>query len=290
MQMQAQLELIDECRTRMFRYKRDANIWPVYHYHPEYDLLLFPKNTGQFILGDCIETVEPGSVIVNGPHLPHAFHAFEPDENDDERPACVVLQFSTKSLGQSFLDREEMASTRVFLERARLGMKYTGEPRERVAELMMEFEDLNDAQRLAQLLTIFDILAHAPAADCRSLVSPGYSVGLTERSVGKIDIVTRYIHENLGNPIQQEDVAALVHMSAASFSRFFKRHTGRTYVQYLNEMRIGAACRELINTDKSVTEVAFDSGFSTLSNFNRRFRDIKQSTPSRFRQTYRKLR
>jgi AraC-like DNA-binding protein len=102
----------------------------------------------------------------------------------------------------------------------------------------------------------------------------------------RIDAVCRHINEHFTEGLTQPDVARVAHLSVPAFSRFFKRSMGRTFTDYVNELRIGSACRALIETDKSVAEICYASGFENLSNFNRRFLALKKMSPREFRRRY----
>ena len=277
-----QLEIIGATKTRLFRFKTDVNIWPVYHYHPEFDVLCFPKNTGQYIHGDHVGNMYPGIVVINGPTIPHAYQGHEADEDDPDNPACLVLQFSIKSL-EPLLQLPEMSSVRDFLGTASRGLELSGVTRATVAELMAAMINQNEVQRLAGFIQILDVLSSAPNGDRQRLASPAYNPTLNLENTQRIDKVTTHVRDNLHNSIRLEDAAKLIYMSPSSFSRFFKQQTGRTFVNYVNEMRIGVACRLLAHSDQPITDVAFEAGYNSLSNFNRRFQVVKGMTPTEFR-------
>ncbi|WDE95697.1 AraC family transcriptional regulator [Lentisphaera profundi] len=284
--MEAQLEIISNCQTRSFNYKEDTNIWPVWHHHPEYDILLIRKNTGHYINGDYIGELKPGTLLIMGPNLPHAFHAVEVDENDPTKPAMSVIQFSEESMGKGLFDKPETMHIGEFLKEAERSFEFSGKTRDEVHELILAMEELNDLQRFTQIIEVLDVMTRASREDRKKLVSPLYSPNLNRENVNKVDQITRHISNNLELPISLAEAADVCMMSPKSFSRFFKRNTGKTFVNYVNELRIAQACRRLIETKNSVSNICYDSGFNTLSNFNRRFQEIKGMTPREFRKRY----
>lgn len=283
---QAQREIITACEGQLFSFKADTDMWTTWHYHPEIDLLLTLKNTGYHITGDYIGDIKPGTLILNGSNVPHAFHPNEADEGDSGRPAMLVIQFSEDSLGADFLSKMEMARVRNFLDTTGSSFEFFGETRDRVDALMREMQEQNDVQRFAQFVLILDTLASAPETDKKALVSRVYSPSLNEENVGRIDRVKNWIVDNLDRPITLETVAVQARMSPKSFSRFFKKNTGKTLIQYVNELRVGVACQALIQGDASISEICYASGFNNLSNFNRRFRDVKGISPRELRTRY----
>ena len=286
--MEAQLEIINHVNS--FVFKLDTDMWPNWHFHPEYDILLILKNTGQYICGDHIGTMKPGTLILTGPNVPHATHPVEKEENDPAKPATLVVQFSEQSFGGELFKKKEFTKIRSFLAEASHGFEFSGETRRRAEEHLMGMCEMSDLQRFAHLLLLFEMLADSPAEDRQSLASPGYQADLKSENVDRVDRVTRYILEDLSRKVTLDEVADLVCMSPKSFSRFFKKSTGKNFVTYVNELKVGHACRLLTESKMSITEIAFDSGYNSLSNFNRRFLEVRGMTPREFRAGAEKLR
>lgn len=263
-------------------YKIDRDIWPVYHYHPEYDILLSLKDhRGRFISGDHTGPLERGTLIMNGPNIPHALHTGLPDEEDWSRPSLAVIQFSEDSLGREFLERQEMRPIREFLHAARWGFEFVGDTRERAAEIILGMRDLGELERLFELFRLLRLFAES--SERRVLASPAYAPSLRERDITRLDRVVRHLHAEMARLIRLETVARVAGLTPKSFCRFFRANTGKTLIEYVNAMRVGEACRLLVETGRPVTEIAFAVGFNNLSNFNRRFRELKGLSPREFR-------
>lgn len=278
---QPQLEYIPT-GSQAFVYKVDRDLWPVYHFHPEFDILLSLKDQGKFISGDHLGLLEKGTIFMNGPNIPHAVMPTGEDDGDWDRPAMAVLQFSEDTLGRDFLGRNELAPVRRFLQRdAQRGLEFHGRTRELAGKQMLAMREMDDLQRLVAVLDLLRLLAQSD--ERYPLASPGYSPSLRKRDIRRIDEVIRYVQQHKAEPIALESVAELIGLTPKSFCRFFKANTGKTFVAYLNELRIGDACQRLIETATPITEIAFDCGFNNLSNFNRRFREIKGMAPRDFR-------
>lgn len=277
-----QLEFIPTGPSQAMIFKIDRDIWPVYHYHPEFDILLSLKDhSGEFLSGDHIGRLQRGTLFMNGPNIPHALHSGKDDEGDWERPSLAVIQFSRESLGEDLLRKHEMQPVRDFLDEARFGFEFFGETARVAADLILEMEHQSPFDRFVQLLRL---LHHfAGSEEKRSLASPAYSPSLKERDISRLDEVLGFLRRNKAEPVTLEAAAAVAKMSPKSFCRFFKANTGKTLVEYLHELRIGEACRLLLESDKTISETAFECGFNNLSNFNRRFREIKGVTPREYR-------
>jgi AraC-like DNA-binding protein len=218
---------------------------------------------------------------LNGPNVPHALHPAEPDEADWDRPALAVLQFSAKTLGAELLSREEMGMVARFLEEAARGFEFHGQTRRDAARRILAMREQDELERFATFLLLLRDLARS--TERTALASPGYRPSLRAGQIERMDRVVRYLQQRLAEPVTLEEVAAVAHLTPAAFCRFFKASTGKTLVGYLNELRISVASRLLLETDLPVTEVALESGFANLSNFNRRFRLQKGVSPREFR-------
>lgn len=281
-----QLEILPTGPSRAFIFKIDRDIWPVYHYHPEFDILLSLKDhRGQFISGDHIGRLGEGTLFMNGPNIPHALHSGREDDHDWDRPSLAVIQFSRESLGEELLRKAELAPVREFLDAARFGFEFHGETAVRAAELMLAMREQSGFERFLQLLRLLQHLAQSE--ERTSLASPAFSPSLRERDISRLDEVLHFLRRRRDEPVTLAEAAAVAKMSPKSFCRFFKANTGKTLVTYLHELRIGEACRLLLETDRSVSEIALDCGFNNLSNFNRRFRQLKDTTPREFRSRFR---
>ena len=189
-------------------------------------------------------------------------------------------------MGADLFNRAETAHIGEFLSEASRSFEIIGASRDKAASMILAMDEMNELQRYTQILHLLDMLARSPRSELKKLVSPLYVPSLNKGSVTKVDQVTRYISANLNKKISLDEVADLCKMSPKSFSRFFKRNTGKTFVHYVNELRIAQACRRLMETKDSISNICYDSGFNTLSNFNRRFQEIKKMTPREFRTQY----
>ena len=264
---------------REFRWPRFPFNW---HFHPELELTLIKKGCGQRFVGDSIEEFEPGDLCLLGADTPHcwASHAGARGEGHSQ-----VIQFLPDFLGEGFLRAPEMRPIAELLQQARRGLALDGRLRQSVAKKMGAITAFSEGspQRLNVLLSILGEMAESLSA-CRPLASVDYAPPANERAGRKLAGVLDYIHCNLGSQLSQKQVAGTIRASPQAFSRFFKQGMGKSYVAYVNELKISKACRALIESDATITEIAFASGFNNLSNFNEQFRHLKMMTPRDYRQ------
>ncbi len=260
-----------------------------YHYHPQLELTAITESSGQRLVGDHLADFEPGDLVLHGSGLPHYYyHPFPLNAGEEAR--ALVVQWPADVLAPLFLEAPELREVQRLFDRAACGLQVTGEDREPVIALMREMTETTGAGRWAAFWRILQKLTR-PAIQERlvELASPEYSAGGDTRSRGgatpdqRIERVQKWLRENFRNNVRQSDAAKIAGMTSQAFCRFFRKHTGRTFNRFLNEMRIGYCCRRLIQTDLTTAEIAYDAGYRNLANFNRRFRELRQCSPTEFR-------
>ncbi|MEM7599940.1 MAG: AraC family transcriptional regulator [Verrucomicrobiota bacterium] len=281
-----QLEFIPTGASQAMVFKIDRDVWPVYHYHPEFDILLSLKDhAGEYMSGDHIGPLTKGTLIMNGPNIPHALQTGKPDDEDWENPSLAVIQFSAASLGEDLLRKTEMTVLREFLEEARFGFEFHGNSAREAATMIMAMKDQTPFERFLTLLSLLEYFALSEEKS--ALASPAFSPSLKEQDISRLGEVISFLQQNKTRQVTLEEAASVAKMSPKSFCRFFKGNTGKTLIEYLHELRIGEASRRLLETSDPISEIAFDCGFQNLSNFNRRFRLLKGKTPREFRTQFR---
>ena len=249
-----------------------------FHYHPEIELTLIVSSSGQRYVGDHIGRFAPGDLVLMGPDLPHMYI------NDDRfsgKAHSIVLQFLPDCLGPGFFQRGEMKAISQMLAKSRVGLVFHGRTRERAAGLLKDLTSLEGCARLVAFLEILELLAHSK--ECRALASPTYSPSLALYQGERINRVCELISKKFRDGITQGEAARTARMSSPSFSRFFRRATNKTFRSFLNEVRIGHASQLLLETDQTVAEVCYASGFGNLSNFNRQFLKLRKASPRDYR-------
>ena len=252
-----------------------------WHFHSEYELILIVESGGYRMVGDHLAPLRPGDLVLVGSNLPHIY------QNDEDVPGrvppvhAVLIQFEETCLGVELLRLPAFGTVRRLFKRAALGLHITGATRDTVATMMRDMAGLRGLRRIIRFLDILDALA--ASRECQPLASVGFRADGVSYDQERMNRVCQFIHERLDQTLFLPDLARLVHLSEGAFSRFFRLHTGKTFPEFVNELRIGRACRLLAEGERNVTEIAFACGFSNLSNFNRQFLQLKKSTPTEFR-------
>ena len=254
-----------------------------WHYHPEYELVLVLKSTGRRMVGDHIGYFDAGDLVFMGPSLPHVW-VNDPEFFKGEagyQANAIVVQFVDFFLGKTFMEIPEMEAFRSFLMRSNRGMVIKGDTREKIADTMTRMLTMNGLQRLSSLLSIFDLLVQT--TDYESLASPGYVQNTHLKSSDHPQKINQYIMQNFQEDISLPEIAGVANMALTTFCCFFKEHYRVSFVEYLNTVRIGYACKLISEKDLNIVEAAGESGFNNLANFNRQFKKIKNMTPSEYR-------
>ncbi|KIF79597.1 hypothetical protein QR77_39425 [Streptomyces sp. 150FB] len=247
-----------------------------WHYHREYELTLIAEGEGTRYVGTTVERYRPGDLVLLGPDLPHTFTS-EPYEGMAE---AAVTQFRHDFLGPGFFELPQFRGIDGLLARSARGLRFGGVGEDARAVLT----GLPHLEPAAQTVAVLDVLRRLAAdGSATPITGPGYAPAPSNATRDRIDAVCRHLQQTHTEPVRQEDVAALVHMSPTSFSRFFRAAMGRTLTDYVNQLRVETACSLLTGTSLPVTEVAARAGYRNLSNFNRRFRELKGLRPTGYR-------
>jgi AraC-like DNA-binding protein len=256
-----------------------------WHFHPECELVLVLKGDGKRFVGDSITDFVPGDLVLLGSNLPHwyrngaAYYANDPSLE----AKSLVIQFNREFLGSSFFGLPETAGIKKLLDRSRQGICITGRTREIVAGKMHQIVDSDGMDRLLQLLSILHVVAGS--ADCRLLSSQG-ATGINVKDSERVNRIYEFVMRHFTDPISTNEVSNAINMSPSAFCRYFKKRTRKNFTHFLNELRIGHACKLLQEEDLSVTEICFMSGYNSISYFNRQFKNFKKKTPQAFKQEY----
>lgn len=250
-----------------------------WHYHPELELTHIVRGQGTRFVGDSVLRYRAGDLVLLGANLPHCW--IDDEHGQGEINELVVLQFKADCLGAGFLDVPEAQPLQQLFSTALRGLRYTDDSAEATLQLMWQLLDKKGLGRLSVMLQLLEGLADAE--DAIPLASEVYQIDNSQFHGGRMTRVVDYVRAHLADEIKQTDVADSIGMSPQGFSRFFKATTGRTFVSFVNVMRIMEACKLLVNTQQDIIDIAFTCGYGNLSNFNRRFQELKQTTPREYR-------
>ena len=264
--------------------ERDESFFKApFHFHPELELVYIKESSGKRIIGDKIESFSAGDMVFVGRNLPHVWLNDEVyyQETSTLRAKAIVLYFNADVLGPVFYSMEETGMICDFFKMGEKGVQVSGKTKEIVAGKLEKMRTKKGLDKIIGLFDIFNTLCRSK--DLRLISSEGYQPEIGHAETDRLNVVYKFVQENFKSEISLNKVASLALLTPQSFCRMFKRKTNKPFIAYLNEVRISKACEYLLDTDVPISEVAYQCGFKTISNFNKHFKEIAKSSPKRYR-------
>lgn len=274
---------VPQTRKEAFRIQKDKlpHFYDKLHQHDEAQIMWIQASEGTLIAGDYVGRFGAGDLYFLGSGQPHVFrndHLDLPEVTN--QAASLSIYFDESYLGEVFWQLEEMKSIRKFLQASSKGFKVIGETLHHTLRLIREMTEMTGSDRIITFLQILQALSTSEDLLPLSVVAPIETYSQTEGK--RMNEILQFTFQQSHRKIYIEEVARIAHLSSEAFCRYFKTRTGKTYTNFLNEVRISNACKMMIRKEVSIQEVCYQSGFSNLSNFNRAFKRITGKTPSRY--------
>ncbi len=254
-----------------------------WHFHPEYEIHLITETSGRAFVGDYIGRFAPGNLVMTGPDLPHNWISETAADAEVDR-RCLYVQFTASFIAGCMAIFPEMGGIDTLLADARRGIEFTPATGGAANPILAELLTAQGPRRIGLFMELLGLLSSAP--ERRLLASEGYEPTPADYMAAPLNHVLAHIKRNLTGPLREGELSELCGCSRSAFSRRFRRHTGMSFVQYVNRLRIHLACGLLSqNRDARVIDVCYQSGFNNLSNFNRQFLARKKVTPTAYRES-----
>lgn len=257
----------------------------LFHFHEECQINYVVESVGTRMIGDSVESFGHDDLILVGSNIPHVWHnsrEYFISSNPENKAKSITLFFHPDKILDIFSQFGNVKTLADFFQLSKRCMRFKGEAKLQIKNLLMELaEEANVLQRLTLLTKILHVLSQTKDYDL--LTGAGYTNTYHLKDNDRMDIILKYIFNNFSKEILLEDVADMIHMNKQSFCRYFKNRTQKTFVEFVNEVRIGHACKLLNQEEYRVSNLAYDCGFNSLSNFNKFFKKIKGSTPREYR-------
>jgi AraC-like DNA-binding protein len=279
------LKISNPADTSFNLLKIDSAYFPTpWHYHPEIEIVLILEGTGKKFIGSSITDFEAGDLCMVGTYLPHYYKSDEVFyQSTDSKSRSLVIHFNADFIGDNIWESPEGQNIKSLLERCKRGIQFSKNVAKDIEEKFKILFELKGMPRLTLFLEILEFLAVSPEKDYLSVDAIQIR---NEVDSDRIKKVLEHVNINFMNTIRLEDVAELANMSESAFSRYFKKRTRKTFSNFLIDIRIEYACKMLQNDKLSIAQIALDSGFYNLSNFNRQFKVSKKITPLAYRMSY----
>jgi len=252
------------------------------HQHNEIQIMWIEKSEGTLIAGDYVGRFGPGDLYVLGSHQAHVFKndlAYFNDESSLEA-SSISIYFAEKYLSSEFWQLEEMEGTRKWVEKAARGFKILGTTKENLIFLLKKVVAQKSIDKLITFFNIIKLLSEATDIEILSVMASTQNYGSNEGK--RMDDILQFTLRESYRKIYIDEVAKVANLTEEAFCRYFKTRTGKTYTNFLNEVRVSQASKLLIDKDLSIQDICYQSGFTNLSNFNRTFKKVTGKTPSKY--------
>ncbi len=251
--------------------------------HKDYELKLITSGHGKRIVGNNISVFENGDLILVGPDLPHGHEFIQSEQNN--LPECLTLIISETLITGGLALPGELEAIRLLFNRALKGLAFKGDKLNEIAIQLRYLVQLNGFESYIALMKLLNTLTEIEDQEFISL-TPELPLSYY-KDIDQIKIVYDFVFRNLQNTITLDTAAGLLHMASGSFCRFFKKRTGKSFIQYVKDIRVSHACNLLSSSELPIAQICFESGYSNLANFNFYFKSIMKMTPSEYRKNFR---
>jgi len=247
------------------------------HQHQEIQLSYIISGKGTFIVGDTIKNYEPNDVLIFGSNVPHVLKS---DDEANPSSSMISLFFTFDSFGSDFFELPEFQKTKCFLLKGELGIKLKN-TEQQLKDKFISIANKNKLKRFIIFLEIIEILIES---EYETVASFSKKKLYSDNEGKRMSAVFELALNNYDKDISLEEVSNIASMTPNAFCRYFKQRTNKTFIQFLTEIRIENSCKLLSrNNELSIAEIAYQCGFKNISNYNRKFKSIKNLTPTNYR-------
>lgn len=267
-------------KARLFVDKEFPAAW---HFHPQYELTYMLGSTGIRYVGDNMSKFEHGDLVLVGANLPHCWKTVG---EQTENVQCVIVQWDEDLLGD-WLNKPELAHIRGLLRLSLRGVKFQRDKALELENKLVELVEQEPFERLHSLLWVLQELATTD--EYQLLAGPGFANCLSLQESERINTLYNFVKENSKTQITLQEAADQVSMGRESFCRFFKKTFNKSFFEFVNEYKINLASKMLIDTDLSISEIGYGTGYNNLSFFYRQFNKFMNMSPSKYRKEYQRI-
>ncbi|HEY5408376.1 MAG TPA: AraC family transcriptional regulator [Ginsengibacter sp.] len=283
--MQPKLEKVPLIHSSSITVKREITPYMDYpwHYHPEFEIIFVEKSYGTRFMGNHIGNFSDGDLMFISSNLPHLWKNDKDFYQDNEElfVDVYVIHFRENALMDGFFDLPELNHIKKVFIRAQQGVFIRcGKDHETISTLVKKVVSSSGFNRLTLFLKTLDAIANTE--DYELLSSPGYTSSVNLADTERINIVMDFVMNHYSEEVKIEKIATLTNLTTASFCRYFKSKTHKTFSQFLNEVRILNSCKLLVNSNMTITQICYNTGYNNISHFNRQFKIITGMTAKEY--------
>ncbi|MFD1294757.1 helix-turn-helix domain-containing protein [Lutibacter holmesii] len=259
------------------------NHLPFWHFHPELELVYVNKAKGKRHIGSHLSYFNNSQLILIGSSLPHSGFTDRFTSNGRE----TIIQFKEEFLGDTFFDIPEMQSIKTLFARAKKGLLFHPEAKKVIGPKIEALINYKGIDRITHFLQILKDLSLSE--DYSLLNVDGFAFEVEPQDNNKIEIIFHHVRNNFTQQITLDEISEKVSMTVPAFCRYFKKVTGKTFTQFVNEFRIVHATKLLAEKPTSITDICFESGFNNFSHFNKLFKKFTGKSPLKYRNEMKQL-
>lgn len=280
----ASVEILAAPRSASFLIKKfDKRCFEApFHFHPEYELTCITEGCGKRFVGNNMKGFKKNDLVLMGSNLPHCWKL---DHDKNSAGGSIVIQFHYNFMGENFWQSPEMELVQKLLKRSMAGIEFKGRIREEIKELMIaSFDEKTNFTKFIYLLKILSTLAGSKEFTLlnKKRTNPTQSDFHLERG----NKVFAYIVENFHSNVTLDEAAQTIGMTPTAFCKYFKKTTRKTFVETVTDFRINFATQQLVETDKTIADICFESGFKDMSHFYKIFRSRMEISPLNYRKQF----
>lgn len=257
-----------------------------WHFHSEYQLFTVLKGRGTRFIGDHMQSFREGDMVLTGPDLPHLWKNDKAYQNPENKLDVhgIVIYFPNNFLNNSVFQLDEFETISMMLKKSIRGIEIKGKTNQVIREMMIQLLNLKGGLSIIHLLKILQTIADS--SDCKLIADAAYINTNKESEKDRMGLVYEYVMHNFQEKVSLEEAAQLSNLSVSAFSRFFKSRVNKSFSDFLTEVRISNACKLLHETDLNISEISYECGFFTISNFNKLFKERVKMTPLQYRREF----
>lgn len=266
-------------KARFFDYEHFT--YPL-HFHTEYEIIYIKEGTGTRFVGNNISKFQAGDIVLIGSNLPHFMKSDEVYHSGDSdlRVKGTIIQFEKEFMYYAVNHYPHFVKIKHLFQESQRGIYFAAESFPKLRYLI---EKIPLESGLAQLMLFLEILKEMSETDNRQIISTADFVNETIYDTARIDKIISYLNRNYTRNVNLDEIASFAAMNSSAFCRYFKSKTGKSFKNYILDMRIGYACKLLLMEDISISDLSSECGFETISHFNKTFKKNTGYVPSQYR-------
>lgn len=283
--MKPLLKIVNTGKNKAFQIMKvnEPYFFPSWHFHPEFEIMLVLEGTGIRFVGDSMERFQPGDLVFYGTNIPHFYRSDKEYYQKDSGlvSKATVVYFKEDFLGDGFWDLPDIAPVKKLFTQSKRGIRFRAKVKGELKKHIQRLDERKDGiDKIIDLLTIIKIMAVTREYDLLS--SSAFTKYVEQGDCERMNKVYQFLMDNYMESPSLEEVAEIACMTTTAFCRYFKSHTNKTYTQFLNEIKIGNACKLLIDNSLSISQICFEIGFNNFTHFNNQFKKITAVTPREY--------